>query len=104
MAHSLILCTTASEEEAARIARHLVEKRLAACVSLFANQRSIYRWEGEVCEAREWQLVIKAKSTHYMEIEKEIKSLHSYDVPEIIALPIESGLPDYLSWIDATTI
>ena len=104
MPHSLILCTASSEEEAGRIARHLVEKRLAACVSISANHRSIYRWEGELCETQEWQLLIKAKSTRYLEIEDEIRALHSYDVPEIIALPVESGLLDYLQWIDTTTI
>ena len=104
MPYSLILCNTASKEEAHTIARHLVENRLAACVNIIENAGSVYLWEDQLCEEKEFQLLIKSKTNLYPEIESAILSLHSYKVPEIICLPMEKGLTSYFSWIDANTI
>ena len=93
----IVLVTAGSEAEADRLARHLVDSRLAACVSVFPV-RSLYRWQGEVQSEAEWQLVIK---TDLSQFEAVIAEHHSYEVPEVIALPIVAGLPAYLSWLQA---
>jgi periplasmic divalent cation tolerance protein len=81
------------------MARHLVEHRLAACVNCLAGVKSIYQWQGQIEEADEISLVIKTTRARYTELEAAIKSMHPYQVPEIIALPIALGLPPYLDWI-----
>ena len=91
--------TCGSEEEALKIANALVEARLAACVNVVAPIRSIYRWEGKICDEKEWLLVIKTQRHRFEALEKKVKSLHSYSVPEIISLPITEGSPAYLSWL-----
>lgn len=100
----VILTNTASLEEAKTIANHLITKSLAACVNIFKNESSLYVWEGEVCEEQEFQLVIKTRESLYAEVEAAIIKLHSYDVPEIIALPVLNGSSDYLQWIKKSTI
>ncbi len=95
------MTTCGGREEAERIAAGLVEDGLAACVQL-AGIRSVYRWEGKVSTDDEVALYIKARRDRYPEIEAYIKSQHSYDLPEIIAVPIEAGSPEYLAWIDET--
>src|SRR5258706_9977623 len=95
----VILVTTGSEAEAETIARALVEERLAACVNILPPIRSIYRWEGKVTDDREWLLVIKTQSQRFAAVEKKIKALHSYQVPEVIALPILQGSTPYLHWL-----
>lgn len=96
-----VLVTCGSAKEGRRIARALVEARLAACGNLVeAPVRSIYRWEGKVETAREYLLILKTSRRRLAALEKAIKRLHSYDVPEIIALPIVEGSRDYLHWID----
>lgn len=99
--HLQVLTTTGSEEEAARIAASLVERRLAACVQVVGPVVSRYRWQGEVEEEREWQCLVKTSRAAYPAIETAIRELHSYDEPEIIATPIVAGSPGYLAWIDA---
>ncbi|NWF93450.1 MAG: divalent-cation tolerance protein CutA [Syntrophaceae bacterium] len=99
----VILVTCGSEEEGLRIARSLVEERLAACVNLLPPVRSIYRWEGRVCDEKEWLLIIKTEKQRFVELEKKVKSLHSYSVPEIICLPIVEGSPPYLNWLEEMT-
>ncbi|MGB3137107.1 MAG: divalent-cation tolerance protein CutA [Nodosilinea sp.] len=94
----IVLVTAGSEAEADRLARHLVETRLAACVSVFPI-RSIYRWQGDVQVEPEWQLVIKADLSRFEILSQAITQNHSYEVPEIIALPIADGLPAYLNWL-----
>jgi periplasmic divalent cation tolerance protein len=94
------LCTCASAEEAAKIARHLVENRLAACVTIFPHVRSIYRWKGVVEDATEWLLMVKSRRGLVERLSAEIASLHSYQVPEVVALPLVDGSPAYLNWLD----
>ena len=96
----VVLVTAGSEAEAERLARHLVESRLVACVSLFPV-RSLYRWQGEVQHEAEWQLIIKTDLSQFEALTQAIAQHHSYEVPEIIALPIVAGLPDYLTWLQA---
>lgn len=99
----IILVTASSEEEAKKIAQVLVEKRLAACVNLIKDIRSIFRWKGKLSDENEILLIIKTRKKLYKNVEEEVKSLHSYEVPEIIALPIISGSKDYLYWVDSET-
>jgi len=88
-----------SEQEALTIARTLVEARLAACANLFPKIHSIYRWEGKVYDEPECYLIIKTRQNLFRALKERIMALHSYDVPEIIALPIVEGLESYLKWI-----
>ena len=95
----IVLATVGSEEEARKIARHLVEGRTAACVNVLPHITSIYRWKEKVEEAREWLLVIKTTAAAFDKVRQTISELHSYEVPECICLTIEDGLPNYLQWI-----
>ncbi len=95
----IVLTTAASEEEARKIARHLVERRLAACVNIVPQIASIYRWQGAVEEARECLLIVKTTAAAFGQVRESIAELHSYDVPECICLTVEDGLPTYLEWI-----
>jgi periplasmic divalent cation tolerance protein len=95
----IVLTTTASEEEARKIARNLVERRLAACVNIILQVSSIYRWQEKIEEAREWLLVIKTTAAAFAQVRDTITELHSYDLPECICLTIEDGSPNYLQWI-----
>jgi periplasmic divalent cation tolerance protein len=97
------LSTCGSSEEAGRIARGLVEARVAACVNIVPGLRSIYRWKGAVEDASEWLLIAKTREDLLPRLSTEIRRLHSYELPEIIALPVAAGLPEYLAWIDAET-
>jgi periplasmic divalent cation tolerance protein len=96
----VVLVTCGSAGEARRIARALVEKRLAACGNIVeASVRSIYRWKGRVESAKEFLLVIKSSQKRFAALQSAVKRLHGYDVPEIIALPIVRGSSDYLRWL-----
>lgn len=95
----IVLSTVSNADEARAIARALVEKQLAACVNILGPIESIYRWKGEIEEAQEFLLLIKTTADHLLRLREELERLHSYEVPECIALPIESGLPAYLDWI-----
>jgi periplasmic divalent cation tolerance protein len=99
----VVLVTCGSEEESLKIANALVEDRLAACVNLVAPIRSIYRWEGKIWDEKEWLLIIKTQKHRFEELERKVKSLHSYSVPEIISLPITEGSLAYLNWIRENT-
>lgn len=96
---SVVLCTCSDEDEARRIARELVEARLAACVNILPTVESIYRWQGQVEEARETLLFIKTTAERIPELQQRIIHLHSYEMPEIIALPVSAGSDKYLAWI-----
>jgi periplasmic divalent cation tolerance protein len=98
----LVLTTTASLEEARKIARALVEGRLAACVNIIPKIESVYRWEGKVEEAQEYLLLVKTTAESFPAVREAIQQLHSYEVPECIALSIEGGSQAYLQWIDAS--
>ncbi len=99
----VILTTCASEEEAVKIARVLVEECLAACINIVSPVRSIYRWEEKICDEREWLLIIKTGRERFEALESKIKSLHSYSVPEIICLPVVEGSLSYLEWLEEMT-
>jgi periplasmic divalent cation tolerance protein len=99
----IVLVTYGSEEEALKIANALVEGRLAACVNLTSPVRSIYRWEGKIWDEKEWLLIIKTQKDRFEDLEKKVKSLHSYSVPEIVSLPIVEGSSSYLDWIRENT-
>jgi periplasmic divalent cation tolerance protein len=99
----VVLVTCGSEEESLKIANALVEDHLAACVNLVAPIRSIYRWEGKIWDEKEWLLIIKTQKHRFEELDKKVKSLHSYSVPEIISLPIREGSLAYLNWIRENT-
>jgi len=95
----IVLTTAGSEEEAQKIARYLVEHRLAACVNIVPQITSIYRWQGKIEEAREWLLLIKTTAQAFAQARQAITELHSYDLPECICLTIEDGSASYLQWI-----
>ena len=95
----VVLTTVETQEEGVRLARLLVEGELAACVQILPQMVSIYRWQGSVEQSSEALLLIKTTRTVYSQLETVIKQHHSYQTPEIIALPIESGLPEYLVWL-----
>lgn len=95
----VVLSTAGSEEEARKIARYLVEQQLAACVNIVPQIESIYRWQGKVESSREWLLLIKTTAANFSKVRDAIGELHSYDLPECIALSIEDGSADYLRWI-----
>ena len=99
----VVFITCGSEEEGLKIANALVEGHLAACVNLISPIRSIYRWEGKILDEKEWLLIVKTQKDRFGELEKKVKSLHSYSVPEIISLPIVEGSSAYLDWIRENT-
>ncbi len=99
----VVLVTVPSRAEAERIAAAVVGERLAACVNVVGPVRSIYRWEGAVCREDEHLLVFKTSRARYSELAARVQALHPYELPEIIALPIEAGLAAYLAWIAAET-
>ncbi|MGC2194111.1 MAG: divalent-cation tolerance protein CutA [Terriglobales bacterium] len=96
----LVLTTASSLEEGRKIARDLVERRLAACVNIVSKIESVYRWEDKVEAAQEFLLLIKTTETAFARVREAIQQLHSYEVPECIALSIEDGSLAYLKWID----
>jgi uncharacterized protein involved in tolerance to divalent cations len=99
--HLVVLVTCGTASEADRIARELVGKRLAACVNIWESPvRSIYRWKGRMETAPEHLLLIKTTQSRLAELQRRIRELHNYDVPEVIALPIIGGSPEYLAWLD----
>ena len=99
----VVLVTCGSEEEALKIANALVKERLAACVNLFSPIRSIYQWEGKICDEKEWLLIIKTQKNIFKELEEKVASIHSYSVPEIIGIPIVEGSSSYLNWLAEMT-
>ena len=95
----VILCTCASEEEAGKIALHLLEAHLAACVNVVPVGRSYYRWQGAIESSAEQLLLIKSSAALFPAVEAAIRKVHSYDVPELLALPVVLGSSDYLTWL-----
>jgi len=95
----MILTTAGTREDAGRISESLVEKGLAACVQVTGPIGSVYRWKGKMEKAEEWLCSIKTSRDLYAEVEQAIREIHPYEVPEIVALPIESGSADYLLWL-----
>jgi len=95
----IVLTTTGSEEEARKIARHLVEHQLAACVNIVPRIESVYRWQGQVESSQEWLLLIKTSAERFPSVRDAIQKLHSYELPECLAIDIEEGSAEYLAWI-----
>ncbi len=96
----IVLSTCGSEEEAAKIAQHLVGNRLAACVNVIPQVKSIYRWQEKVESAQEWLLLVKTTTERFALVRTEIRGLHSYELPECVAIPIDDGSAAYLQWIE----
>jgi periplasmic divalent cation tolerance protein len=94
-----VLTTVGSVEEAERVSSVLIERRLAACVQVSGPVVSRYRWQGEIEEAQEWQCLAKTEARLYPEVEAAIREAHSYEEPEILAIPVLTGSPGYLRWI-----
>lgn len=95
--------TTDSREEADRLARGAVEARVAACAQIVGPITSVFWWEGAVDTAQEWQVVFKTTTNAYPALERHLREAHSYDVPEILCLPVTAGNPAYLAWLDTET-
>ena len=99
----VVLSTCGSAEEAGRVARRLVDTRTAACVNIIPGVRSVYRWKGAVEEADEWVLIIKTRRDLLERLTCELRSVHSYELPEVLAIPVVDGLQQYLAWLDEET-
>jgi periplasmic divalent cation tolerance protein len=99
----VIFVMTANRSEADRIAEALVEGKLAACVNIVGPIRSIYRWRGAIEKANEYMLVVKAPARHFSRLERRVRELHSYEVPEIVAVPLTAGSKPYLAWLAEST-
>ena len=102
MAYSLIFSTASSKDEAQHIARALVEQKLVACVNIIGPMDSIYRWKGEIESAQEFLLMMKTESERFERVRDAVKSLNSYEVPEVMQVSVENGLPAYLQWISTS--
>ena len=99
----VIIITTPSEDLAVTIARALVETRLAACANIIKGVRSIYSWQGRIEDDTEVLMIVKTRRELFDQLKTKVKELHSYEVPEIIALPIVAGSDDYLKWLRDST-
>lgn len=99
----VVLITTKNVKEANKIANKLVQEKLIACANVIKDVRSIFRWEGKVDKANETLLILKTKKGSVSKIINRVKTLHSYSVPEIIALPVIGGNKDYLKWVEEST-
>ncbi len=99
----IVLITAPKEEEALVMAKAVVESKLAACVNLVRNIRSIYRWQGAIEDDSETLMVVKTRTSLLAALTEKVKELHSYDVPEVIALPIIGGSQEYIQWLNEST-
>lgn len=99
----VVLITAPNEDVAAEMAKNIVASRLAACVNIIRNIRSIYRWQGKIEDESEVLMLVKTRKEHFRELEKRVRELHPYAVPEIIALPIIEGFEGYLGWLEEET-
>lgn len=100
--YAVAFSTTASESEAQGLARALVTRGAAACVTIIPKVQSYYKWKGKLCEDVEWLLMIKTQADKQAAIEAVLKEMHSYEVPELILLPVDSGRKEYLDWIESS--
>ncbi|MDQ1729329.1 MAG: periplasmic divalent cation tolerance protein [Pyrinomonadaceae bacterium] len=98
----VVFLTAADRTEASRLAEVLVEKRLAACVQIVSDIESVYRWQGKVERQREVLVIAKTLSLRFAALEREVRALHSYDTPEIVAVPLLRGSVPYLEWLSAS--
>jgi periplasmic divalent cation tolerance protein len=97
----VVLTTCDSEMLAEQLARHLVEHRFAACVNILPKARSIYRWQEKIADAGEWVLLIKSRRDLFAALRAEIQKIHTYEVPEVIAIPVVDGSEAYFGWLDS---
>ena len=95
----IVFCTFPDMDTAGKVVRELVEQRLAACGNIVPEVHSVYRWKGEVESSEEALAILKLDGARYAEFENKLRSLHPYEVPEIIGIPIGTGLPEYLNWV-----
>lgn len=102
--HIIVFMTAPNMEEAASIGKKAVEEGLSACCNIIPGLRSIYRWEGKVCDEPEVLCIFKTKAALFEALKKRIRELHSYTTPEVVSVDIEAGLPEYLAWIDDSTV
>ncbi|MGC8941414.1 MAG: divalent-cation tolerance protein CutA [Sulfurihydrogenibium sp.] len=102
MDYIVVFITTSSLEEAKKIANYLVENKIAACINIVEKVNSTFFWKGNIENYDESLLIVKTKRSLFNKLKEEVKKLHSYTVPEIIAIPIVEGSEDYLNWIDET--
>jgi periplasmic divalent cation tolerance protein len=96
----VVFSTCDSEEQAGRIARELVEQKLAACVNILPGARSVYRWKGQMQDSAEWLLIIKSRRDLMDRLRSAIGKIHTYEVPELLAVPVVDGAESYLAWVD----
>jgi len=101
MDHFLVITTCPDADSAERLARHLVETRLAACVNILPGIRSVYQWKGELATDVEQLLLVKTRRDVYPQVEAAIRAKHPYELPEVIAVPLAQGSGDYLAWINS---
>lgn len=99
----VVLTTVASDAEAVKLVRELLERRLIACGTLFPGARSLYRWQGKVADEQEVVILLKTRSARLDSLRTAFSELHPYKVPELLAMPVEGGLEKYLEWINAET-
>lgn len=99
----LVMSNLPDRETATQLAEKLIGARVATCVNLLAPCRSIYHWQGKTESAEEIPMLVKTTETHYAEVERIIRELHPYELPEIVCVPISGGLPEYLQWIHDET-
>ncbi len=99
MSAIVVVTTAGTEEEANLLAEELVERRHSCCVNILPIQRSVYRWQGKICDDSEYMLIIKTLESEYSAVEEAIQELHSYDLPEILAFGIQRGEAGFLTWI-----
>ena len=98
----VVFITTANSEEASRLADMLVELRLAGCVQILPEMESVYRWQGKIERQKEVLLIAKTTRSRFEELEKKARAIHSYETPEIVALPLAAGSPPYLKWLNSS--
>jgi periplasmic divalent cation tolerance protein len=101
--HLVVLTTLPDPEAAHRFVRTLVEARVVACGTILGDARSVYRWQGAIEEAAEVQVILKTRRERWDALVEAVREAHPYDVPELLALPVDAGLPDYLRWVDDET-
>ncbi|MEG3225200.1 MAG: divalent-cation tolerance protein CutA [Methanobacteriales archaeon Met13] len=98
--YSLIYVTTSGEDESEKIAKKLLEEKLAACANIIPNMKSLFWWDGEIEEDTESILILKTRSNYLDTIKKRVKDIHSYDVPCVLEIPIKNGSEEYLKWLE----
>jgi periplasmic divalent cation tolerance protein len=99
----IVLSTAGSQDVAHRIATALVESGDAACVNIVPGVRSVYRWQGKVCDELEWLLIVKTVKSKFEAVRLRIRALHDYELPEIVSVQIDGGDPDYLRWLNRSS-